>query len=81
MIRMIPLIAIISRSSVTVMVLMGTLNTAPRQAHRIVRFASTLCNTPTRLTLITAKVKPFVSSGRKPVRNAIPRNNSINAYT
>ena len=58
-----PLIAIIKPSSIMVTVLMGRLNTAPRQAHFIFRLFSTLCSTPIILMVISRNVKALVNKG------------------
>ena len=71
---------IISASSIMVMVLMGKLNTSPRQAHLILRLLSTLCNTPVMLNVITTRVTTLVMTGLKPVKNAIPKVNSTKGY-
>ena len=73
------LIIIIKASSIMVMVLMGKLNTSPKQAHLILRLFNTLCNTPIMLTVITTRVTVLVIIGLKPVRNAMPNANSIKA--
>ncbi len=52
---------IINPSSIMVMVLMGKLKTAPRQAHFIFLLLNTLCNTPMILMPITASVIPLVT--------------------
>ena len=62
-----------------VMVLMGKLNTAPRQAHFIFRLLKTLCKTPILLTVITAKVTVLVRIGLKPVQKAKPKARSVKA--
>ena len=71
---------IIKASSITVTVVMGKLNTSPRQAHLIFLFFNTLCKTPTILKLITIKVATFVIIGLNPVRKAIPKASSVKAY-
>jgi len=62
------------------MVLLGRLNTSPRQAHLIVRFLKTLCKTPMILTVITTKVTVLIRMGLKPVKNATPNASSVKAY-
>lgn len=74
------LIIIIKRSSIMVTVLMGKLNTAPKQAHFILRLFATLCSTPIMLTVITIKVIVFVKMGLNLVRKAIPKASSAKAY-
>ena len=76
----IALITIINKSSMIVMVLIGKLNTAPKQAHLIFLLLSTLCNTPMMLMLITINVTEFVSTGLKPAMNATPNNSSMKTY-
>lgn len=74
------LITIIKESSIMVTVLIGKLNTAPKQAHRIFFLFNTLCKTPMMLMLITTSVAMFVTNGLNPVRNAIPKDSSMNGY-
>lgn len=70
---------IISASSMIVTVLIGKLNTAPRQAHCIFCLFKTLCKTPMRLTDITMAVNAFVNTGWKFKAKASPSPNSMNA--
>ncbi len=76
---MAPLINSMIRSSVMVMVLMGRLKTAPRQAQRIFCRVATACSTPMRLTPMTTKVTALVRRGNKPRAKLIPSPNSIKA--
>lgn len=77
---MVALIAIIKASSIMVTVLIGKLNTEPKQAHWIFFLFNTLCKTPMMLIDITISVAMFVTNGLKPVSNAIPKANSMNGY-
>jgi hypothetical protein len=59
---------IINASSIIVIVLIGRLKTAPKQAHRIFLLLKTDCKTPMILKLITVKVNMLVTSGLKLIR-------------
>ena len=72
---------IINASSIMVTVLMGKLNTSPRQAHFIFCLFSTLCKTPMMLTDISTKAAILVANGNTFKRNKIPSAASANAYT
>ncbi len=63
------------------MVLIGKLNTSPKQAHFIFLLFKTLWSTLIILIAITAKVTVFVSMGLNPVKKASLNANSVKAYT
>src|SRR3569833_2730137 len=75
------LIKIISASSKIVSVLIGRLNTEPRQAHLIACLFNTLLWTPAILKDNTASVTQLEITGRKLTANAMPRTSSRTAYT
>ena len=64
-----PLMPIISASSIMVMVLMGKLNTAPRQAHFIFRLLKTLSKTPIMINVKRLGVSVLVQLGLSWVKN------------